>query len=70
MEGQSAPALPNVPLAGLALPSVGQSVASPVGAPTSQTGVLVGTPTGSPKSTGSYNINAGSNNVGTGSYKP
>ena len=32
-EGQSAPALPNVPVAGLALPSVGVLATTPVGGP-------------------------------------
>ena len=33
VEGQSAPALPNMPVAGLALPSVGMLATSPVGGP-------------------------------------
>ena len=56
VEGQSAPALSNVPVAGLALPSVGQLATSPVGGSADLSGRLGGTPTSSPINAGSYNI--------------
>ena len=69
MEEQSAPALSNVPVAGSALLSAGQLLASPSGTFTNQTVILGATHTSSPIITGSsYNINIGSYNIDTGSY--
>ena len=61
VEGQSAPALVNVPVAGLALTSVGQLATSPVGGSTNQTVRSGGTPTSSSIGTGRYNTDLVSN---------
>ena len=53
VEGQSAPALPNVPVAGSALLSVGQLLASP-GTSTNHTGIFGAAHTSCPIVTDSY----------------
>ena len=54
VEEQSAPALSNVPGAGLVLPAAGQLLASPAVSSTNQTGTLAAINTSSPNAISSY----------------